>query len=255
MLLSRVGRRCYSSAADVDKLLKLYPSAKNATPYQILGMKEENCMPDKLKRRFYELAKVYHPDSSVDVLTSEVRERRFKRILAAYTLLKNPQTRRNYDSYGIGWEDNSQSFYRPKTAPQSAPYHATEYGTWEDKWYSHRHGYGYGYHSDGDWKDMGPDASNMETFARNRRTILFTLMTMTGIYTALQFAHIIFYDDYIGGVYHESLMARIRMTEKSHHDLMDAKANYGYGDGKQERIERFLWFRQLTWLLGEDKRT
>ncbi|KXI94961.1 hypothetical protein ACS49_02330 [Bacillus cereus] len=102
---------------------------------------------------------------------------------------------------------------------------------------------------------MGPNASNMETFRQNRRSILLTLLVATGIYTALQFAHIILYDDYIGGTYRASLTRRIRMTEKSRNDLIDARENYGFGGSKEERIQRFLWFRHLSWLLGEDKRT
>ncbi|KAG7830389.1 hypothetical protein KL942_001385 [Ogataea angusta] len=254
MLIPRLCRRGYSTDANVGRLLKLYPTFKNATPYDVLGLKQSNVKQEELKRRFYELAKVYHPDSAHDALENKEKEHRFKRILAAYALLKNPQTRQNYDNYGIGWEDNSSSLYRPKTAPQAGHYRPSTYGTWEDRWHGQQD-FGFGYYTDNTWRDMGPNASNMETFRQNRRTIFLTLLLATGIYTALQFAHIIFYDDYIGGTYRESLVKRIQMTERSRKDLIDARENYGFGDSKEERIQRFLWFRHLSWLLGEDKRT
>jgi curved DNA-binding protein CbpA len=53
-----------------------------------------------MKKTFYAMAKAYHPDTSgtLEELSHEVREERFKKIVAAYEILKDDSKRRAYDS-------------------------------------------------------------------------------------------------------------------------------------------------------------
>jgi len=97
--------------------------------YKILGV-EKNASFADIKKRYRELAKKHHPDVNNG---SKKAENNFKSISAAYNVLKNKKSRREYDqSYrqqtrprGSGsnaWSDPSSDFDfsgRPKTGQQS----------------------------------------------------------------------------------------------------------------------------------------
>lgn len=60
--------------------------------YEILGVGHDASEED-IKRAYRRLARSHHPDAGGD-------EASFKELTAAYEVLKNPQTRANYDRYG-----------------------------------------------------------------------------------------------------------------------------------------------------------
>lgn len=82
-----------------------WPTSANPTPYEILGL-PRNASPEEVKRRYYRLAKQYHPDthySTLDRGAEQERLDRFRQIVQANELLSAARKRRLYDSYGYGW--------------------------------------------------------------------------------------------------------------------------------------------------------
>ncbi|MCJ1323048.1 hypothetical protein MMC15_008399 [Xylographa vitiligo] len=79
------------------------------TPYQIFRQQRREPYS---KRRFYELAKIYHPDkhayaedfSDVNCVSQAVKLERYRLIVAANDILSDPIKRRAYDAYGAGWD-------------------------------------------------------------------------------------------------------------------------------------------------------
>ena len=84
-----------------------YPGAI-PTPYQILSARRGDPYS---KRRFYELAKIYHPDKSihehnnagVKSLPGAVKMERYRTVVAAHEILSDPIKRSAYDLSGAGW--------------------------------------------------------------------------------------------------------------------------------------------------------
>lgn len=80
-----------------------WPSEPNLTPYMILRAKPGEPYS---KARYYDLAKVYHPDRYrmvASTLPNEVRLQRYHMVVAADKLLADPAKRNAYDRYGLGW--------------------------------------------------------------------------------------------------------------------------------------------------------
>jgi hypothetical protein len=100
-----------------------WPKTPQPTPYQVLGV-SKSAVYDK--RRFYDLVKLYHPDtherhnsasdpspssssSLVNQLPNSTRLERYRMIVAANELLSNTSKRRMYDSYGLGWSHGDRA--------------------------------------------------------------------------------------------------------------------------------------------------
>lgn len=257
-----------------DKILKLigsYPKHPNATPYDILNINKNDKLNSKqLKKIFFNLAKIYHPDSNFAVgyplscdqffndnenlLNNKIKDERFKTILSAYNLLKNPITKSNYDKYNIGWMDNTNLRTNPNMYNPSSPeywnqnYHnktnftSYETGTWEDR-YRYGHETAYGFSNDKTWSSS-KTGSFKEEVLKNKKTIGLSILFTFTVYSLLQFSHIYFYDDLIGEDYQENFSPS--MHDKSEDDLFHAYTNYGLGNSKQDRINRFLWWRKFS---------
>ena len=67
--------------------------------YEVLGV-GKNADEKEIKQAYYRLAKQYHPDKNPD--NKEEATEKFKEIQSAYEVLKDPQSRSNYDRFG--WE-------------------------------------------------------------------------------------------------------------------------------------------------------
>lgn len=75
--------------------------------YKILNI-SRNASEKEIKQAYRKLAKKYHPDVSKDPGAEE----KFKQINEAYEVLKDPNTRKRYDSLGANWK-TGQNFTPP----------------------------------------------------------------------------------------------------------------------------------------------
>ncbi|KAF9071116.1 hypothetical protein BDP27DRAFT_1219753 [Rhodocollybia butyracea] len=64
-----------------------FPKQHNPTPHQIFHL-PPNASQDDIKSRYYELVRIYHPDTTGDTLSSEVAHARFQSISNAYNILR-----------------------------------------------------------------------------------------------------------------------------------------------------------------------
>ncbi|OQD82084.1 hypothetical protein PENANT_c023G10040 [Penicillium antarcticum] len=84
------------------------------------------------KTRYYDLVKIYHPDSSTRDITkrlpTEERLSRYRLIVNAHEILSNKQKRSAYDAYGLGWPLPSRH-HGCEYTPQN-PRHT--YERWDD---------------------------------------------------------------------------------------------------------------------------
>ncbi|KAG6040741.1 hypothetical protein E4U41_007250 [Claviceps citrina] len=127
-----------------------WPRAAHPTPYEVLGIPRG---APYAKRQFYQLVKLYHPDThdrslsgcpSIQKLPQATRLERYRLIVAANDLLSDPHKRRLYDHHGIGWTDDR----RPRDladadrAWRDRPGNASRNATWEDweRWRRERDG-------------------------------------------------------------------------------------------------------------------
>ncbi len=85
-----------------------WPCKRNTSftpsPYDIFELEKSSAYS---KRKFYELAKIYHPDrkehNSGDGLTHIERLERYRLIVQAHEILSDPVKRKAFDSSGAGW--------------------------------------------------------------------------------------------------------------------------------------------------------
>lgn len=99
------------------------------TPYQIFN--QSRAEPYS-KRRFYELVKIYHPDRNTcsnDEALSKTHLERYRLIIAANTILSDPEKRSAYDRNGYGWSD----FLEEESGKATKSYKYTTYHRWKSE--------------------------------------------------------------------------------------------------------------------------
>ncbi|WFB35806.1 DnaJ C-terminal domain-containing protein [Kiritimatiellota bacterium B12222] len=79
--------------------------------YSILGVSKD-ADAALIKKEYRKLARKYHPDVNKD----SVAEQKFKDLSEAYEVLKDPEKRKAYDTYGANWKQGSS---RPSPHPGS----------------------------------------------------------------------------------------------------------------------------------------
>ncbi|KAH8923212.1 hypothetical protein BT69DRAFT_1297336 [Atractiella rhizophila] len=99
-----------------------YPNTPHPSPFEIFSLPHTSQPPDpkELKRRYYALARQYHPDvlgASLSGSSSTKKEKeeleKFAKIKSAYELLSNPDTFQSYIRSGRGWKDPHAPPSRP----------------------------------------------------------------------------------------------------------------------------------------------
>ncbi|KAL6925868.1 hypothetical protein ACO0SA_000470 [Hanseniaspora valbyensis] len=79
----------------------------NMTPYEVLGVSNQQFNEKLIKKQYYKLCKEYHPDINQSATVQDKDfDKKFHMIKDAYSILKDPLLKRQYDSYGIGWKYN-----------------------------------------------------------------------------------------------------------------------------------------------------
>lgn len=92
-----------SSTLDDSHVDLSFPSHKNPTPFEVFHFDaNERLSTPKVRKRYYELARLYHPDQGAKGKGKDTEEQ-FKVINAAYELLRNARSREAYVRSGIGW--------------------------------------------------------------------------------------------------------------------------------------------------------
>lgn len=199
------------------------------TPYSLFQLTESSFTKALLKKRFHELARLYHPDHSANkailkrnrnteltsssvhqnLLTSEDKIQRFKIITEAYELLKDPKRKNQYDRLGLGWAYGPRIQSPAQRYEQSSRYYNA--GTWED----------YSDLRNDDKQDIGPMTMLIWFFG------IFGIIQLTSLLTRW-----------------EEAMNKTNFThDETERDLTLAYINYGLDEDKWSRLRRFLWFR------------
>lgn len=127
---------------------KLQSPSAIPTPYQIF-QQEESASYSKL--RFYELVKLYHPDtcshkhSRARSLSPQVRAERYRLVVAANCILSDPAKQSAYDRFGAGWYERTDTGFQKYRGGSSSKAEWSGFksspimnnATWEDweQWY------------------------------------------------------------------------------------------------------------------------
>ncbi|KAK1775530.1 hypothetical protein QBC45DRAFT_335114 [Copromyces sp. CBS 386.78] len=120
-----------------DHPASLWPASKNPTPYEIFGQSKDDPYN---KRRFLELVKLYHPDrhphTGLHDIPHPTKLERYRLVVAANDILSNPQKRRMYDLYDLGWSNHpdlpNDDIRSNLNAWHRRPGNASMNATWED---------------------------------------------------------------------------------------------------------------------------
>lgn len=233
--ISLYSPRSYATTTDNDPFHdKDWPSSRDPTPYQIFNMDPSNFDAKQLRVKYFQYAKLYHPDishkqSHVDstgkLLNEDLKNERFKIVTEAYHLLKDPRKRTLYDQFRTGWKTKSplDSFYPQRPQPV--------YSTYEN--YTNQ-----AYWSASNWEDYenlrktkDPEEMRREKF---KALIIIGLIMVVG--ASIQGFHAL------------NSMEKLMLEKQRTHDECDlnldsAYLNYGLDPSRIGRMERFLWFR------------
>lgn len=115
------------------------PATVIPTPYQIFHLDKNAIYP---KKHFYELVKLYHPDrhlsepnlSEKTPLSRDVRNERYRLVVAANEILSDPVKRSAYDKYGSGWGENMKKSRSETVSNYHYRYHYRYRYRYHAKW-------------------------------------------------------------------------------------------------------------------------
>lgn len=113
---SSAGAGASSTSTGTQTLRFPWPTSPHATPYEIFHL-TPSCTTAEVKRRYYELVKLYHPDkaahaadatapastTSGSAASVAADNERFHKIVAANDLLTDRARRAAFDRHGVGW--------------------------------------------------------------------------------------------------------------------------------------------------------
>lgn len=222
--------------------LPSWPTAKHPTPYEIFHTSKETIDCKAVRTHFYTLAKVYHPDSLHDALglTPELKEERFKQIVAAYDILRDEKKRKDYDLFSKGWEYGDKNaarknfygrdFSRAAKYRTDGGFHASNPRTgsaWDD------------FHQDyKDYQKQQDPQYQKESWENHKRMVVFVTAGCL-LVGAIQVKFLMHNAS-------KDIEARNRLSTQVRHTVYMANNNYGMGFDKGDRIQRFLAHRDGT---------
>ncbi|AAS51593.1 ADL327Wp [Eremothecium gossypii ATCC 10895] len=215
--------RCASTVAGWQGGLS-WPQGKQPTPYEVLGLVKTGVDARQLKKRYHELAKLYHPDTAGAAqqgLGEHERLRRFKLVNEAYALLSDASRRRMYDMYATGWAHGP--------APM-AP--AMAHGAYHER---------YAYYNAGTWEDMQDLNSDRQQVQFSAWGMVVWALCMLAGFQVMAFLIRL----------EERTSKSAHTHEEAEHALLLAHLNYGLDQDRVSRVRRFLWFR--SWGLYRTK--
>lgn len=226
-----------------DNVIFNWPTIQYPTPYEIFHIAKAGIIDKKtLKHSFHQLAKVYHPDSlsnssshtethlvKLSKLTPEVKEERFKLIVAAYNILKDDSKRRDFDLYNKGWETGSRAgTYYGRDFSRATKF-KTKCTDEDDPWAS--------YHNDYRERMRQEDPEYQRQQWEKHKRMVYILAAGSMAIGVLQFTWLSYRAE-------SDAATRHVISQKAHQHIYLASTNYGYGYGKQDRISRFLAHRE-----------
>ncbi|ODQ67487.1 DnaJ-domain-containing protein, partial [Nadsonia fulvescens var. elongata DSM 6958] len=220
-----------------------WPDNKNPSPYEILQTTPSEFSSRKLKITYYKLARLYHPDSNSHghicssngaLLSDKTKAERFKMVVSAYDILRDPKKKVIFDRFGIGWTGVDVTSGYSSAQPSQASHavyrnHQSDEafwnaGTWED----------YQEH-----KRRSDSGAFKEQCDNTRWTYLSYVVGGMCVAAFIQIMAIL-----------DRTEAHYRYptgsTVKSLYDLDLVLLNYGWGFAKMDRISRFLAHRDSS---------
>lgn len=230
-------RRQYATSSDLPK----WPTSANISPYDIFNITKDTFDAKVVRNHFYSLAKIYHPDSLVkfENLTPELKAERFKKIVAAYDILKDTKKRREYDVFKTGWQygdgptikrnftgrDFSRAArykpYRPGSNPNEP------HSAWDD------------YHQFYREYQKQQDPEYQKKSWEQHKKMVFLVALGSFVVAVVQFKFLMYSSE-------KDLQGRKKLSSKTQERVYLANINYGMGDLKEDRIKRFLAHRDGT---------
>ncbi|KAF2259984.1 hypothetical protein CC78DRAFT_536721 [Lojkania enalia] len=227
----------HSEEADLTWPEPIHPH-KSPTPYQILSIRPGEVYT---KHRFYNLAKLYHPDrchpsSPIAHLPNAVRLERYRLLVAAHAILSDDAKRRAYDLWGHGWAGHHQgalshSAERTHERRDWRSGHDPMYNaTWED--WEHWYGREYGTQQE--------DARTIHMSNFGFMSIVLALVSIGGVMQGTR-----------ANTFSTTVMEhRDKMHEEASRELARSKRATMSGD-RNERIKTFVEHREAN-MTGED---
>ncbi|PNH29752.1 hypothetical protein VD0002_g8103 [Verticillium dahliae] len=223
-------QRSYATAHDSHAAHHRWPSHSNPTPYDIFAI--DKATP-YTKARFYELVKLYHPDThpregghaaprGLTGLPAAVRLERYRLIVLANTILSDPEKRQAYDAHGAGWAlDRRPARERARAADRhwrTKPGNAANNATWEDweRWHAAR---------DGNAVPQQP------VFMSNTHFVAL-ILAVIAIGSAMQASR--------AGESAAHVVEQRGLQELAINEALRRQGRETAGKGREERIEKFL---------------
>lgn len=229
-------QRNYSQATELPRLPQ-WPVGEHPTPYDIFNTTKDALDKKAVRTHFYTLAKIYHPDSIIVVnagLTPELKAERFKKIVAAYDILRDEEKRKDYDVSSKGWDyadaslKKKSNFYGRDFGKAAQYSTKTNTGTaWDD------------YHQDyKDYQKQQDPEYQKEAWERHKKMVV--VITIGSLLVgAFQLKFLL----HSAG---KDIEGRNRLSSEARKTVYLANNNYGMGVDKSDRIQRFLAHREGT---------
>lgn len=211
-----------------------WPTISHPTPYEIFHITKGSVDKKTIKGKFHKLAKIYHPDSAHTSplgISPEIKAERFKKIVAAYDILKDDKKRKEFDMYNKGWEDSPRSTMKNFYGRDfSRATHIRRTSDPEDEAWA-------GYHEDYRERMKHQDPAYQKSEWEKHKRMVGYMLLGSFLVGAVQFFFLMRRAE-------GDITMRNQHSQKTYHDVYLALTNYGFGFGKQERINRFLAHRE-----------